>query len=85
MVPLCVTEPTEQKNKLLGIDFETKYVGDGLLDFIKVLPTLLYIKDGRIRFVIEGSVPNVYLFKRNYLEKTNEEILNETTHLLKTD
>lgn len=80
LMPLCVTKPTKRKNALLGIDFEAKYVGDGLQGFIKVLPTLLYVQDGRIRFVIEGSVPNVYLFKKNYLDKTNDEIFNEISN-----
>ena len=77
LVTLCVTEPTERKNRLLDIDFESEYVGDALQGFIKVLPTLLYIEKGQIHYVIEGTVPNVYLFKKNYLEKTNDEILNE--------
>lgn len=76
-VPISVTEDESgRKRKLLNIDFNPINVGNGLSGFIEVLPTLLYIEKGIIKYVIEGSVPNVYLFKSNYLEMSNDEILN---------
>ena len=76
-VPMSVTEDESgRKRKLLNVDFNPINVGNGLSGFIEVLPTLLYIEKGVIKYVIEGGVPNVYLFKSNYLEMSNDEILN---------
>lgn len=63
--------------KLLGIPFKPIEVGDGLAGFIKVVPTLLYIERGKIKYVIEQTVPNVYTFKSVYLEMSNNDILNK--------
>lgn len=77
-ISLAVTEDkTGRKRKLLNIPFSSEYVGDKLAGIIKVVPTLLYIEKGRIKFVIEESVPNLYSFKSNYLEMTNDEILKQ--------
>lgn len=80
-IPLSVTDDKDgRKRKLLDIPFAAQNVGTGLAGFIKVLPTLLYIEDGRIKFVIEQSVPHVYTFKSNYLEMSNNEILQQINH-----
>lgn len=77
-VPMAVNEDKNgRKRKLLNIDFTPLYVGEGLVDIIDVVPTLLYISEGKVKYVIEQMVPNVYLFKSIYLEKSNEEILTE--------
>lgn len=42
-------------------------VGTALSDEIKIVPTFLYIKNGLIHDIIQGSVINSKLFKDNYL------------------
>lgn len=69
----------EKKRRLLDIPFETRYVGEELVGFIKTIPTLIYIEEGKIKFVIENGVPNVYLFKSLYLEMSEEEMLKKKT------
>lgn len=77
-IPLSVTEDKDgHKRKLLNIPFSPKYVGEKLAGFIRVVPTLLYIEDEKIKYVIEESVPNIYSFKSNYLDMTNDEILQQ--------
>lgn len=66
-----------RKRKLLDIPFETKYVGEEFVGFIETIPTLLYIKDGKIKYVIENGVPNVNLFKSIYLEMSEDNILRQ--------
>ena len=79
-VPLVVSKDSDgSRRKLLNVNFSTTYVGEELAGFIYMLPTLLYLEDGRIRHVIEGSVPSVYTFKTLYLGMTDEELLNSTT------
>ncbi len=36
-----------------------------------------YVEDGKVKFVIEESVPSIYSFKSNYLEMSNDEILKQ--------
>lgn len=75
-IPLAVTEDKDgKKSKLLRIPFSAKYVGEELAGFIETIPTLLYIRGGKIEYLIEGSVPNVYIFKSLYLNQTDSEIL----------
>ena len=64
-------------HKLLNIPFKAQNVGNELVGFIKVIPTILYIKEGHIFYIIEESVPSVYQFKKLYLEMTDEEILQQ--------
>ena len=77
-IPLAVTPDEDgRKRQLLQFPYDAIYVGDKLSGFIKVLPTLLYVEQGKVKFVIEESVPNIYSFKSNYLEMSNEEILEQ--------
>ena len=71
-----------KKRKLLDIPFETTYVGEEFVGFIKTIPTLLYIKEGKIKYVIENGVPNVYLFKSIYLEMSEDEMLKQRELLI---
>lgn len=76
-IPLSVDEDTDgNMHQMLDIPFDAVNVGENLVGFIKVVPTLLYINEGRIRYVIEESVPSVYQFKRLYLNMSNQEIMN---------
>lgn len=80
-IPMAVTEDkTGRKRKLLNIPFSPISVGNKLAGFIRIVPTLLYIERGKIKYVIEESVPNIYSFKSNYLEMTNDEILSQITN-----
>jgi uncharacterized membrane protein YphA (DoxX/SURF4 family) len=75
-IPLTVTEDKDGRaRELLDIDFVPKEVGNGLTDFIRIVPTFLYVEEGKIKYVIEHTVPNVYTFKSIYLEMSNDEIL----------
>ncbi len=77
-VPLAVTpDPDGRKRRLLQFPYDPIYVGNELSGFIEVLPTLLYVEGGKVKFVIEESVPSIYSFKSNYLEMSNEEILKQ--------
>ena len=77
-VPLAVTPDTDgRKRKLLQFPYDAIYVGDELSGFIEILPTLLYVEGGKVKFVIEESVPSIYSFKSNYLEMSNDEILKQ--------
>lgn len=77
-IPLAVTEDKDgKKSKLLGIPFSAKYVGEELSGFIETIPTLLYIREGKIEYLIEGSVPNVYIFRSLYLNQADSVILNK--------
>jgi len=77
-IPLAVTPDTDgRKRKLLQFPYDAIYVGDELSGFIEILPTLLYVEGGKVKFVIEESVPSIYSFKSNYLEMSNEEILKQ--------
>lgn len=77
-VPLAVTpDPDGRKRRLLQFPYDAIYVGDELSGFIEILPTLLYVEDGKVKFVIEESVPSIYSFKSNYLEMSNDEILKQ--------
>jgi uncharacterized membrane protein YphA (DoxX/SURF4 family) len=77
-IALAVTDDKDgKKRELLDITFEPIDVGEGLAGFIRIIPTLLYIEGGKIKFVIEHTVPNVYSFKSVYLEMNNNEILNQ--------
>ena len=74
----AVTEDKDgKKSKLLGIPFSAKYVGEELSGFIETIPTLLYIREGKIEYLIEGSVPNVYIFRSLYLNQADSVILNK--------
>ena len=75
-VALTVTpDKSGRARKLVDIDFTPIEIGDGLAGFVRYLPTLIYIEDGKIKYVIEQTVPNVYTFKSLYLEMSNDEIL----------
>lgn len=77
-VALSVTDDADGRmHKLLNIPFKAQNVGNELVGFIKVIPTILYIKEGHIFYIIEESVPSVYQFKKLYLEMTDEEILQQ--------
>jgi uncharacterized membrane protein YphA (DoxX/SURF4 family) len=77
-VPLAVTaDPDGRKRQLLQFPYDPVYVGNELSGFIEVLPTLLYVVDGKVKFVIEETVPSIYMFKSNYLEMSNDEILQQ--------
>lgn len=77
-IALSVTDDEDgRKRELLDITFDPIEVGDGLVGFIEVVPTLLYIEEGKIKYVIEHSVPSIYNFKSIYLEMTNHEILQQ--------
>lgn len=79
-MPLAVTSDSKGRiGRLLAIPFKAPNVGEALSGFIEVLPTLLYIKGGHIEYVIEGSVPSVYFFKKVYLEMSDDEILRQQT------
>ncbi|MBO2522715.1 MAG: hypothetical protein CW336_02505 [Bacteroidetes bacterium] len=52
-------------------NFDIYDVGTGLYDEIKIVPTFLYIKNGLIHDIIQGSVVNPKLFKDNYLNSNN--------------
>ena len=83
-VPLAVTpDENGRKRKLLQFPYDAIYVGDELAGFIEVLPTLLYVEQGKVRFVIEESVPAIYSFMSNYLEMSNDEILEQISTPLK--
>jgi uncharacterized membrane protein YphA (DoxX/SURF4 family) len=52
-------------------EFEIKPVNEEILYSIThVAPTLLYIQQDTVKHVIQGSLPSIYLFEKNYL--TNE-------------
>lgn len=77
-VALAVTDDKDgKKRELLDISFNPIDVGEGLVGFIRIVPTLLYIEGGKIKYVIEHTVPNVYTFKSVYLEMNNSEILKQ--------
>lgn len=40
-----------------------------LAELTRVSPTLLYIQNDTIRYVIQGSVPSVYIFEKNYISE----------------
>ena len=77
-VPMSVTPDEDgRKRALLQFPYDAIYVGDNLAGFIEVLPTLLYVEQGKVKYVITESVPNIYSFKSNYLEMSNDEILEQ--------
>lgn len=79
-VPLAVTPDDDgRKRKLLQFPYDPIYVGNALAGFIEVLPTLLYVEQGKVKFIIEESVPSIYSFKSNYLGMSNDEILEQIT------
>jgi uncharacterized membrane protein YphA (DoxX/SURF4 family) len=50
-------------------DFEIREVEEKTLtQLTQVAPTMLYVAGDTIRHVIQGSIPTLYLFKKNYLE-----------------
>ena len=52
-------------------NFDIYDVGTALSDEIKIVPTFLYIKNGLIHDIIQGSVINSKLFKDNYLNSND--------------
>ena len=64
-----VTHDTDSTlHRFFDIGFEEVFVGDSLQGVVTQLPTVLYVENNRIKFVIEGSVPSAYIFKQFYLE-----------------
>ncbi len=69
IIGLPVTEDKDSiVHKAFGITFDEIYVGLGLQGVITDIPVLLYIEDDTIKYVIEGSVPSAYNFRKYYLE-----------------
>lgn len=69
IIGMTVTEDKDSiVHKAFGISFDEIYVGTGLQGFVTNIPAFLYVKDDTIRYVIEGSVPAAYNFRRHYLE-----------------
>ena len=68
-IPLAVTDDEgDIMHKNLDIQFEAPNVGEKLSGFIKNLPTLIYVENSHIKYVIEGEAPSAYYFKQFYLE-----------------
>lgn len=66
---LPVTEdPDNTMHKAFGIDFDEVFVGDGLQGVVTQLPTILYIENNTIKYVIEGSVPSAFIFRQFYTD-----------------
>ena len=84
-IPLVVSEePDSVKKQLINIPFEAEYVGSSLVGFIKSVPTLIYIENGISTHVIEDIPPSAYYFKKEYLEKQDDEILFEKNKSINT-
>lgn len=72
-------DSNDVRQQLLNISFPSKYIGKKAKGFIRSYPTLFFVEGGKIKHVIEGTLPSVYIFKTRYLGKTDEEILKELT------
>jgi uncharacterized membrane protein YphA (DoxX/SURF4 family) len=57
-------------HRAYGIDFDEVYVGEGLRGSVEIIPALIYIVHDTVKYVIQGTVPSVPLFRSNYLEPT---------------
>lgn len=69
IIGLPVTEDKDGIiHKAFGITFDEVYVGLGLQGVVRDIPVLLYVENDTIKYVIEGSVPSAYNFKKYYLE-----------------
>lgn len=62
----------EDKNAEIGsyyhLPFQRVQVDDALSGLTQTVPTLLYIRKGKIEFVVEGGVPSSWWFRKAYLE-----------------
>ncbi len=67
---------TEDRDSLIHKAFKLSFpeinVGLGLRGSVSGIPVILYVKNDTIKYVIEGSIPSKYNFKKYYLE--NEQI-----------
>lgn len=69
IIGLPVTEDKDYTvHKAFDITFDEVYVGLGLQGIVTDIPVLLYVESDTIRYVIEGSVPSAFNFKKYYLE-----------------
>lgn len=69
IIGLPVTEDKDYTvHKAFDITFEEVNVGLGLQGVVTDIPVLLYVESDTIRYVIEGSTPSAFNFKKYYLE-----------------
>lgn len=70
LIGLSVSEDRDSAvHRAFNITFDEIAVGLGLQNVVTGIPVLMYVKNDTIKYVIEGSVPSAYNFKRYYLDK----------------
>lgn len=69
VIGLAVNEDKDNAiHNYYNITFPVISVGNSLSHFTHTVPTLLYIQDNRIKFVVEGGAPSSWWFRKAYLE-----------------
>jgi len=68
VIGLTVSPDEDGVGSYYHFPFQLIPVGDALGHFTHTIPTLLYIQDNKIKFIIEGRIPSSYWFRSFYLE-----------------
>lgn len=69
VIGLAVNEDKDNAiHNYYNITFPVIHVGNSLSHFTHTVPTLLFIQDNRIKFVVEGGAPSSWWFRKGYLE-----------------
>lgn len=69
VIGLAVNEDKDNAiHSYYNITFPVISVGNSLSHFTHTVPTLLFIEDNRIKFVVEGGAPSSWWFRKAYLE-----------------
>ena len=69
VIGLAVNEDKDNAiHSYYDFNFPVVYVGNAMSRFTDTVPTLLYIRNNRIEFVVEGGVPSSWWFRKGYLE-----------------
>lgn len=69
VIGLAVNEDKDNAiHNYYHIPFDVVPVGNALGHFTHTVPTLLYIENNQIKFVVEGGAPSSWWFRKAYLE-----------------
>lgn len=69
LIGLAVSDDKDSNiHHAFNLTFDEINVGLDLQGVVKAIPVLLYVEHDTIQFVIEGSVPSLYSFKKYYIE-----------------